>query len=301
MPTALSEQTAKGSISRRFNLSLLAVYLLSILVCAPSIYIYTRQTVYAQANTQLGLMVDMVKAIKDYIAKDMRPFFVKEGLFHSAGISGIVAVSRVAQNFKELQANYSIRNVSDNPLNPANKPEPLENDLLLRFRANKTLTELKVDGIIEGQRMLVRTSPIVSAKGCLNCHGDPKTTPEQITKEYGTHSGYHYREGDIVGLDLVGVPMADVDAIALQRSATAVGLLTILFGAIFITINLLVRGYLISPILRITTTAQAIAKGSLDQPLVIQRNDEIGDLARSVELLRRSFAQLMKRMKKGPG
>ena len=119
-----------------------------------------------------------------------------------------------------------------------------------------------------------------------------------MTSEYGRSSGYNYKVGDVVGLELVGVPIADIDALALKRSSIAVGLLTLLFTLIFVAINLLVRRYLISPLLEITETAQAIAKGRLDQPLTMDRNDEIGDLARSVELLRRSFAQLMKRMRK---
>lgn len=296
-----SSAAPRGSITRRFNLSVLAVYLLSILISAPTIYFVTRQEVYAQATTELGLLVDMVKSIKGYVAKDLRPYFLEQKLFHTAGFSGIVAVSRVAQNFKGLQESYSIRNVSDNPLNPANKPEPLENELLSRFRANKELKELEVEGVLSGRRMLVRTTPIVSTKGCLRCHGDPRNVPEQITKEYGRITGYHYRLGDIVGLDLIGVPITDIDALALQRSSVAVGLLTLLFGIVFITTNLLVRRYLISPLLTITETAHAVAKGNLDQPLNIPRNDEIGDLARSVELLRRSFAQLMKRMRKDGG
>jgi len=94
------------------------------------------------------------------------------------------------------------------------------------------------------------------------------------------------------------VPIADVNALAMQRSLVAVGLLTVLFGLIFLTINILVRRNLISPILEITSAAHAVVKGDLDRTLDIQRNDEIGDLARSVELLRRSFSQVMKRFNK---
>lgn len=292
-------QRRRGSISRRFNLSILGVYLVSMLISAPSIYFYTRYEVYEQANVQLGLLVDVVKSIKGYVSKDLRPYFLEEGLFHNAGLSGIVAVSRVAQNLKDAQQSYSIRNVSDNPLNPKNSPQALERDLLYRFRSDGELGEVRVEGVIDGQRMLVRSVPITSKQGCLRCHGAPDSVPVEVIAEYGRSSGFNYRVGDVVGLELVGVPIANIDALAMQRSLIAVGLLTLLFALVFVAINLLVKRYLISPLLQITETAQAVAKGHLDQPLTLDRNDEIGDLARSVELLRRSFAQLMKRMRKG--
>lgn len=301
MASDLSTKPARGSISRRFNFSILGVYLLSIVISAPSIYFYTRHEVYQQSAVQLGLLVDTVKSIKGYVSSDLRPYFLKEGLFHTAGMSGIVAVSKVAQNLKTLQQHYSIRNVSDNPLNPKNGPENLEAELLNRFRANNQLNELRVEGMINGQRMLVRSVPIMSKKGCLRCHGNPDKVPVEVVSEYGRASGYNYKVGDVVGLELVGVPIADIDALALKRSSIAVALLTLLFTLVFVAINVLVRRYLISPLLEITETAHAVAKGRLDQPLTMNRNDEIGDLARSVELLRRSFAQLMKRMRKGGG
>lgn len=298
MASDTSKKKARGSISRRFNLSIIGVYLLSIVISAPTIYFYTRHEVYQQANVQLGLLVDMVKSIKGYVSSDLRPYFMKQGLFHTAGMSGIVAISKVAQNLKAMQQNYSIRNVSDNPLNANNGPQTLEVDLLTRFRADRRLDELRVEGMISGQRMLVRSVPIMSKKGCLRCHGDPGDVPAEVTSEYGRSSGYNYKVGDVVGLELVGVPIGDIDALAFKRSSIAVGLLTLLFTLVFVAINLLVRRYLISPLLEITETAHAVAKGRLDQPLSMDRNDEIGDLARSVELLRRSFAQLMKRMRK---
>ncbi|MGE5152589.1 MAG: DUF3365 domain-containing protein [Bdellovibrio bacteriovorus] len=287
--------TTTGSIARRFNISLALLYFLSIAVSAPAIYYFTHTEVFAQANSELRLLGDLVKAIKGYIGKDMRPWFVQNKQFHSAGFSGIVAVSRVAENLKELQGRYAIRNVSDNPLNPANSPQPLEQQLLRQFRGDPSVKTLETRGELGGQLMLVNSAPIVSQPGCLQCHGAPDKVHPEITGQYGRASGYNYKDGDVVGLELVGVPIADVNALAMERSLLAIGLLTVLFGLIFVTINLLVRRNLISPILEITDAAQAVAKGDLDRTLDIQRNDEIGELARSVELLRRSFAQVMKR------
>jgi HAMP domain-containing protein len=299
MVTQSTDTKSKGSVTRRFNLALALLYLVCIVVSAPGIYLYTRSQVFDQAKTELNMLVDMVESIKGYVGNDLRPYFIDKGLFHTPGFSGIVAIARVAEHFKDRQPSYTIRSVSDNPLNKANLPERTEQGFLDRFRADPELRTLTEQGLLGGRNMLLSVTSMKSRKGCLRCHGAPDKVPEQIVSQYGSDSGYNYKVGDTVGLSLIGVPLTDVNTLAMNRSLAAVGLLTLLFGAVFITVNLLVRRYLITPILKITEVAHGVAKGDLDRSLSMERNDEIGDLARSVELLRRSFSQIMKRMRKG--
>jgi hypothetical protein len=84
MSTASFETNRTGSVARRFNLSLLLLYFLSIAISTPAIYYFTRTEAFAQANSELRLLGDLVKSIKGYIAKDMRPWFIANKQFHSA-------------------------------------------------------------------------------------------------------------------------------------------------------------------------------------------------------------------------
>jgi len=297
MNALTAAQRPRRSVSRRFNLALLTLYLLSIAIAAPIIYLATERQVNEQADRELRLLVDMVRSIQGYVANHMRPYMMEKGLFHPAGFSGIVATALVAEQFAKLQPAYYIKNVSDNPLNPKNNPQPFEQQLLSRFRADRNLGELTETGTINGQRMLVSAAPKESQKGCLRCHGEPGKAPEEIKSSYGETYGYYYKVGDVVGVSLVGVPLENVQTVATQRSLVAIGLLTALFAIIFLSINILVRRTLVKPILAISQDARAISQGRMDQPVEIDRNDEVGDLAHSIELLRRSFVQAMKRMK----
>lgn len=288
----------RSSIARHFNVVLIVLYLVSIVVSAPIIYFYSRQQSVEQASNELELLVEMVSSIKAYVAKDLRPFFLEKKLFHTPGFSGIVATARVAEHFNKTKGRYVIRSVSDNPLNPANSPQPLERDLLESFRTKPDLKNIKTEGVLGGVKVLVASSPMKSKKGCLRCHGEPAEAPQEIAKVYGGGSGYNYELDDTVGLSVIAVPLSDVNAVALKRSLYAMALLTTLFGVALGMINLLVRRSLITPILEITHAAHEIAKGRIGQTVEMSRNDEIGDLARSVELLRRSFAQLFKRARR---
>lgn len=286
----------RRSVVRRFNLALFTLYLLCVALAAPVIYLVTERQVNAQADRELKLLVDMVRSIQGYVADHVRPFLVEKGLYFSPGFSGIVATSLVADKFEALQPAYYIKNASDNPLNPANSPKPLEQALLTRFRGDRSLGELTETGLIDGRAMLVSAAPKASAKGCMLCHGDPAKAPKEIRSRYGETYGYYYREGDVVGVSLVGVPLDDVQAVALERSLMAVGFLTGLFTLIFLSINILVRRTLVAPMLQIAEAAKEISQGRMDRPVELARNDEVGDLAHSIELLRRSFVQAMKRL-----
>lgn len=297
MNAITAKKPPRRSVSRRFNLALLLLYLVSIGIAAPVIYATTERQVNQQADKELRLLVDMVRSIQGYVAGHLRPFLMEKGLFYSPGFSGIVATGLIAEKFEEFQPGYYIKNVSDNPLNPKNNPQPFEQELLSRFRADRTLGETTEIGTINGQRMLVSAAPKESKKGCLRCHGEPEKAPEEISSRYGQTYGYYYKVGDVAGVSLVGVPLENVQAVATERSLVAIGLLTALFAIIFFSINMLVRRTMVKPILDISQEAKAISQGRMEQPLESDRNDEVGDLIHSIELLRRSFVQAMKRMK----
>lgn len=294
-----NQQVSRRSLVTKFNLSLLAIYLCSILVTAPGIYYFTKKEVYDRAQQDLILMVDVVKSIQDYVATDLRPHFLKEKIFYSPSFSGIVATARIAKYLKQKQPQYYIKNASDNPLNRDNLVKGMELDLLEQFRGNRDLHSLSQVGLINGQRFMVNSAPKISAKGCLRCHGDPDKAPKDVTVTYGKHSGYGYRENEVVGVSLVGVPLEDVQGLTIKRSLIVVAAITVIFTLLFVMVNLLVRRLILEPVLEIAQVAKAVSKGDIQREITSsKRNDEIAELANSYELMRRSLITAMKRMKR---
>ena len=279
-----------ASLTRRLNVSLFWIYVLSLVLTAPAVYYYTRQQLYREANEDLQLMVDMVKSIQGYVAADLRPYLTKKKIYYSPAISGIVATSRIAANLKQLQPRFYIKIASDNPLNPANGANALEFDLLERFRRAGGGEKVIAEGEMGGKLYMVAAAPKMSKKGCLRCHGKPDKAPEDVINTYGSYSGYNYKVDDVVGVSVVGVPIADVKALALERSTLVMGGLTALFGLLFLSVNLFIRRLVVAPILEITNSAHAMADGNLTWRLESKREDEIGDLAHSVEKVRRHLA-----------
>ncbi len=294
------EQEKQTSLIRRFNLALVAIYFVTLGLIAPAVYYATRHQVYEQADHELRLLVDVVRSIQGYVATDLRPHFMKEGIFYSPAISGIVATARIAGQLRQRQPQYYIKTPSDNPLNPANTANALEASLLKRYRQGRVSGEVTEEGLIQGRSYLVAAAPKMSKKGCLRCHGDPAKAPADVVQGYGTKSGYDYKVGDVVGVSVVGVPLADVNGLALQRSLTVMAAVTILFALVFTIVNTMVRRLILSPLVDITETARAVSEGHVDRRVTVGtgRRDEIADLAHSFEMLRRSLVTAMKRMQR---
>ena len=287
----------KNSLLKRFQRAIIWLYILTVIVSIPAVYLVTREQVHAEANKELSLMVDMVKSVREFIAEDVRPALLEANMFHPPAVSSTVATGKVAGHFLQKQPNYYIKVAADNPLNAKNKPEPLEQALLARFRNDSSLDGIVETGQIHGRTYLVSSRPSKAKEGCLLCHGDSAQAPEAITDLYGTSHGYGWKVGEVVGASVVGVPMADVNALVMQRGLAVIGIFTLVFGIIFIIINRLVKQRIVNPVIEITGTAIAISKGDLNREVEIARDGgEIGELGNAVELLRRSLVKAMERI-----
>jgi len=278
------------SVSSAFHRALFLIYLASAVAVVPVIYFFTKSELFAQANKELKLLVDVVSSARAIVTDKTRPYFLAKGEFFSPVVSSTVMAKELATQFHKLQPTYLVRMISDNPLNAENLPEGMEKDVLEALRRDGNAKGVIQQGTIRGKTYLMSAVPTKVRDDCLMCHGDPATAPADITAKYGTTSGFGWQSGSIIGATLVGVPIADLNTAVLVRSGIVIGVITILFAGVLIVLNRVVQGNIIQPILSITEAAQAVSLGRSNAPLVSDREDEIGALTRAFELMRRSIA-----------
>jgi len=285
-------------MGKQFRRVLLLVYVFSLIFSIAAISVWTKQEVYASADRELTLLVDMVRAARRYVAEDVRPYLLPKGIFHSPAVSSTVATKHIAGHFADNQPEYYIRVVSDNPLNAENQPTPFEEEILRNFRENPNIEDLVVEGLVNDKQYLVSSRPSISRESCLVCHGVPEEAPKEIIDKYGKSSGFGYVSGEVVGASVVGVPINNVNRIVIQRSLIAFAVFSILFWAIFFIIDRLVYMLLLKPIVKISRLARSVSEGNLEQSISTKREDEIGELVKSFELMRRSLVTASKRIKR---
>ena len=277
------------SVSGTFHRALLLIYLVSAIAIVPIIYFLTKDELYAQANKELKLLVDVVSSARAIVVDKTRPYFFAKGEFFSPVVSSTVMAKELSTQFHKLQPAYLIRMVSDNPLNAENMPEGLEIGVLDTLRKSGNDKGIIQTGTIQGRSYLISAVPTKVRDDCLMCHGDPSAAPKEVTAQYGTASGFGWKTGAIIGATLVGVPVADLNSSVMKRSAVVIGIITAMFAGVLIVLNRVVQANIIRPILRITDAAKAISLGRSNEPLVSNRDDEIGALTRAFELMRRSI------------
>ncbi len=294
----------KGSVenttlARKIGRYFAAVSLAALAFVVVFSYWNARQTVLAEAQSKLRLTNGIVKAMRTTVQKELRPVFLKKGIFHPSHVVSsatmIAAVGRHLQSDPEF-SRYLIRYVSDNPTNQSNYPSEGEMLVLKHLRKTGKSEITKVVKFPEGP-YLVHAKPLVAKSGCLSCHGDPAAAPKEIVAFYGRESGYHYRIGEIVGAAIVGIPFSEITPLLIKQAVLLSLIMVAVLGLAFYLINRFVQQEVALPIVRLTEVAKALSKGAVDRPLRTSRSDEIGALVRAIELLRRSIQVAIRRMK----
>jgi hypothetical protein len=153
------ESVPGRSVSSAFHRALLLIYLVSALAVVPVIYFLTKDELFAQANKELKLLVDVVSSARAIVKDKTRPYFLAKGEFFAPVVSSTVMAKELATQFHTLQPSYLIRMVSDNPLNVENLPEGLEKDVLETLRQGNNDKGVIQAGTIRDRNYLISAVP----------------------------------------------------------------------------------------------------------------------------------------------
>jgi protein-histidine pros-kinase len=191
---------------------------------------------------------------------------------------------------------YSYKVAALNPTNPTDKAVDWEAAIINRFRADPALKRIVSERQTAAGPILSLSKPIgITDPGCLQCHTTPDKAPPGMVALYGAAGGFGWKQNEIVGAQIVSVPMR----VALQRAQRSffyfLGGLTLVFLSTMIALNLLLRFMVVRPAREIAHMADAVSLGDMGVPEYAPRgNDEIASLAGSFNRMRRSLANALK-------
>jgi HAMP domain-containing protein len=167
---------------------------------------------------------------------------------------------------------------------------------IAEFDNKPSLHELVTTRDTSGGPILSISRPIrITDKNCLTCHSTPSAAPASMIDLYGTANGFGWKLGDVIGAQIVSVPMS----VALDRADSAfkiyLGALVAVFAVTIVLMNLLLHFVIVKPIRRMSAIASEVSLGNMDAPEFPERGrDEIASLAGSFNRMRRSLANAMK-------
>lgn len=282
----------------KFNLVLIVVFGLGMYLISHFAYSFLMEDARRQVLEQAQLMATSAQATLAYTDEEVSPVLEKTPQHTSDFLAQTIPFYAANTTFKRLGAastsykDYSMREAALNPTNLDDRATEWEVDLITYFRNHRD--EKQRDGTRPTPTgpVLYYATPIVAGSGCLACHSEVPLAPKAMVKHYGRDHGFGWKANDVVGAQIVSVPMS----VPIEMADKGFRNLLISLGTIFlltiILIDVAMYMIVIRPLRRVSKNADIISKGEIDlPPLEIKGKDEIAEVTASFNRMHTSLVK----------
>ena len=287
----------------KFNL----VFVLIFLIGLGATGAMTRQMLERNAQEETlqhaRFLLEKALAVRSYTSTQVAPLL--ETQMKYAFLPQSVPAFSATEVLAKIQKNhpeYAYKEATLNPTNPRDRAVEWEADVIAEFRKSPDTKEFIGERDTPAGRALYIARPIKIADGaCLRCHSTVEAAPRTLVDKYGPANGFGWQLGEVVGAQMVSVPMAIPMARAQQAWALFMGMLSAVFVTIAVALHLMLWGLVIRPVTRLSRLADRVSLGELGAPsFALGARDEIGRLATSFSRMRKSLVQAMKMLEGAP-
>jgi HAMP domain-containing protein len=281
----------------KFNLVLLAVFGLGLLACGYLSYTLLERNARDEVSRNAGLMMEAALAIRSYTIEQVRPHLELQlmRVFLPQSVPAYAATETL-NTLRKKYIDYSYKEATINPTNPRNRAGDWESDLIRTFRDKPDAAELLGERDTPTGRVLYIARPIqINNPACLTCHSTPEAAPATMLKLYGAANGFGWKHNEIVGAQIVSVPMSLPIRNARHAFLTFMGSLTAVFALAFLVLNVMLARIIVRPVSRMSEAADQVSVGNFEVPEFAEAGkDEIARLGRAFNRMRRSLQTAMK-------
>jgi methyl-accepting chemotaxis protein len=281
----------------KFNLVLVVVFLAGFAAAG----FISRELLLENAREEVirdaRLMMEAAGAVRTYTVDQIRPHLIKqlEEVFLPQTVPAYAATEAIKTLRRDKFKDYSYKEATLNPTNPRDRTADWEADLVNKFRNDATVKEIVSERQSSLGRSLYIAKPIqISNVACLQCHNTAAEAPPTMTKIYGEANGFGWKHNEIVGAQLVTVPM-DVPLQKADRAFTTfMASLAAVFVVVFIVLNVMLSWLIVRPIRLMSESADKISTGDFNEPEFKDKGrDEVAVLGSSFNRMRRSLEKAM--------
>ena len=285
----------------KFNAVIGIVFLGGLAITAWITWTILQANARAEIVERAGLMMEAALSTRSYTIKEIAPLLrphMKETFLPQT-----VPAYAATQAFDFLRVKhpeYGYKEATLNPTNPRDRAADWESDIISAFRNTESLQEVVGERQTPTGPSLYLARPIrITNPNCLACHSTPDAAPKAMLASYGAANGFGWQLNEVIGAQVVSVPMEVPIAQANQAFATFMATLIGVFLAIIIALNVMLRRIVINPITRMAKIADNVSKGEANTPeFDTAGNDEIAVLAQSFTRMRRSLDKAIGMLRK---
>jgi HAMP domain-containing protein len=285
----------------KFNLVLLAVFGLGLLASGYLSYTLLERNAREEVSRDAGLMMEAALAIRSYTIEQVRPHLELQlmRVFLPQSVPAYAATETL-NTMRKKYPDYSYKEATINPTNPRNRAGDWENDIIRIFREHPDTAELAGERDTPTGRSLYIARPIqIKNPACLTCHSTPEAAPATMLTLYGSANGFGWKHNEVVGAQIVSVPMSVPIRNARNTVLTFIGSLAVVFALAFVALNVVLTWMIVRPVARMSKAAEQVSVGSFEVPEFAEGGrDEIAELGRAFNRMRRSLQTAMKMIEK---
>ncbi len=280
----------------KFNLVLVTVFIAGFTAAG----FLSRQLLQDNARHEVvreaRLMLEAASSVRTYTVDHIRPHLVAQmaEVFLPQSVPAFAATEAI-NTLRKTYGEYSYKEATLNPTNPRNRTADWEADVVQRFRQYPDLEEIIAERQSANGRNLFIAKPIqINNPACLQCHSTPSAAPPSMLKVYGSSNGFGWKQGEVVGAQIVTVPMAVPLEQAGRAFTTFMASLAAVFGVVFVVLNFMLTWLILQPVRRLSQSADRMSTGDFTEPEFSERgNDELALLGSSFNRMRRSLEKAM--------
>jgi len=284
-------------LTTRFNLVLFAIFSLGLAIAGYISYTVLHKHAREEVLSHAGMMMEAAMAIRGYTVKQIRPLLTLQ--MKREFLPQSVPSYAATQNFKavrERYPEYTYKEAALNPTNPNDHATDWETDIIQAFRNDTETRELSGERMTPTGESLYYARPIkIADKNCLTCHSTADAAPETMIKLYGDSNGFGWQLNEVVGSQIVSVPLSVPLAKAQKEFMIFMASLIVIFVVLFIVINIMLSQIVVKRVRAMANVADDISTGHMEvQEFTVDGKDEIADLSRSFNRMRLSLEKAMK-------
>jgi methyl-accepting chemotaxis protein len=276
----------------KFNLVLLLVFLVGLAVAgwiSRDVLIWNAREEVAR---NAGLMMETALAVRGYTINQVRPHLDLQLMraFLPQSVPAFAASETMAE-LRKKYPDYFYKEATLNPINLRNRAADWEADLVQEFRNRPAVKELGGERDTPTGRALYLARPIqIGNPACLGCHSTPEAAPPTMIKLYGPANGFGWKLNEVVGAQVVSVPMTLPLQNAQRTFYTFMASLIAVFALVFVVLNVMLNWMIVRPVAQLSHAADRVSTGDFEIPEFPERGrDEIALLGRAFNRMRRSL------------
>ncbi len=281
----------------KFNLVFLVVFALGLGASSYVARKLLQEGAHEEVLDRARLLMESAMAVSSYTSTQVAPLLQTQMTYTFLPQSvPAYSASEVLNALRKEHPEYAYKPAMLNPTNPRDRAQDWEEDVISQFKQSPSQTEFIGQRLTPAGLVTYIARPIkIGNPDCLRCHSTVDAAPKPLVEKYGPANGFGWNLNEVLGAQVVSVPMSVPLARADRAFGVVMGLLAGVFILIGLSLNLMLWKLVIQPVSRLSSLSDRVSLGELDAPeFAVKSKDEIGTLAQSFTRMRKSMVHAMK-------